>query len=135
MRRRRAIIRVHLLSAAAALAAAFCAGCASAPSSQDSSSSSDVGRGTSSGGTIHQGGGSAVPSMPAIGGRCPDTATDPAIVKLRAEPPQVPLPADFHAVAAVRCMRQSRTVPGDGEWEFADAQRADSGLTAVLAAL
>lgn len=73
--------------------------------------------------------------MPAIGGRCPDTATDPAIVKLRAEPPQVPLPADFHAVAAVRCMRQSRTVPGDGEWEFADAQRADSGLTAVLAAL
>lgn len=131
MRRRRAIIRIHLLSAAAALIAALCVGCASV-SSQDSSSSSAVGHSSSSDTTAHQGGGSA---MPAIGGQCPETATDPAIVKLRAQPPQVPLPRDFHPVAAVRCMSQSRMVPGDGEWEFADAQRADSGLAGLLTAL
>ena len=66
---------------------------------------------------------------------CPSTSTDPAVVKLRAQPPQVPLPADFHAVAAVRCMSRSRMVPGDGEWGFADADRADSGLAAMVAAL
>jgi hypothetical protein len=70
-----------------------------------------------------------------FGGACPTTANDPAIVKLRANPPQVAVPAHFAAVAVVRCVAEYRTVPGDGEWEFSDAQRADSGLAAFLAAL
>jgi len=115
--------------------AALCAGCASIPA-QDSTSSSDIGQNSSSDTTPHPGGGSAVPVPPMGGGAgCPSDSTDPAVVKLRAQPPQVPLPANFHAVAAVRCMSRSRMVPGDGEWEFAEADRADSGLAAVLAAL
>jgi hypothetical protein len=66
---------------------------------------------------------------------CPGNSTDPAVVKLRTQPPQVPLPADFHAIAAVRCMSRSRMVPGDGEWGVVDADRADSGLAAMIAAL
>lgn len=73
--------------------------------------------------------------MAVAGGTCPSTSTDPAIVKLRAGLKQVALPADFHPVAAVRCTSQIRAVPGDGEWTFADAQRADSGLGDLLAAL
>ena len=69
------------------------------------------------------------------GPSCPSDSTDPAVVKMHAQPPQVPLPADFHAVAAVRCMSRSRMVPGDGEWAFADADRADSGLAPMVAAL
>ena len=68
-------------------------------------------------------------------GHCPSSATDPAIAKLKADAALVPLPADFQAVAAVRCGTMLRTVPGDGEWQFADAQRADSGLAALLTAL
>lgn len=133
MRRRRTIIRVHLLAVAAALAVAVCAGCASV-SAQNSGSSSAIGQGTNSDTTAHTGGGSAVP--PFDGGvSCPGDSTDPAVVKLHAKPPQVALPADFHPVAAVRCMSRTRMVPGDGEWGFADADRADSGLAAVLAAL
>ena len=133
MRRRRAVIRVHLLAVAAALAVAVSAGCASV-SPQNASSTTDVGRGANSGGTAHTGGGSAVPGFDG-GVSCPSDSTDPAVVKLRANLPRTALPADFHPVAAVRCMSRSRMVPGDGEWSFADADRADSGLAAMLAAL
>lgn len=76
------------------------------------------------------------PMRPLVfGGSCPTTAKDPAIVKLRANPPQAAVPAHFDAVAVVRCVTEFRTVPGDGEWKFSAAQRADSGLAAFLAAL
>lgn len=71
----------------------------------------------------------------AISGQCPSSSADPAIAKLRADAAQVSLPVGFHAVAAVRCETVVRTVAGDGEWQFADALRADSGLAALLAAL
>lgn len=72
---------------------------------------------------------------PTLTGQCPTSAADPAIAKLRADTTQVPLPAGFDAVAVVECKTVAQTVPGDGEWQFADAQRADSGLAALLAAL
>jgi hypothetical protein len=81
----------------------------------------------------HNGSGQSYPFP--FGSQCPSTATDPAIAKLKADSDEVPLPADFHAVRAVRCISSLRTVPGDGEWQFADAQSADSGLAPFLAAL
>jgi hypothetical protein len=66
---------------------------------------------------------------------CPSTSTDPAIAKLRAGTKQVALPPDFRPIAAIRCESPIRTVPGDGEWQFADAQRADSGMAGLIAAL
>jgi hypothetical protein len=69
------------------------------------------------------------------GESCPSTSTDPAIAKLRAGVEQVALPKDFQPVAAIRCQSEARTVPGDGEWDFADAQRADTGMAGLVAAL
>ncbi|HEU5428424.1 MAG TPA: hypothetical protein VFU74_16200 [Actinocrinis sp.] len=69
------------------------------------------------------------------GTNCPSTSTDPAIAKLRAGVKQVALPPDFHPIAVIRCESPIRMVPGDGEWQFADAQRADSGLADLLADL
>lgn len=132
MWRGRAIVRVHLLVAIAAVVA-VCGGCASgtgqAGSTTDVPGSQAAAPGTAQNGA--QNGDSAVIGYE----RCPDTATDPAILKLRAQPAMVQLPADFHAVAAVRCVTQDRTVPGDGKWQFSDAQRTDSGLDALLTAL
>jgi hypothetical protein len=70
-----------------------------------------------------------------VGGQCPASATDPAVVKLSAEPAEVALPGDFHAIAAVRCVTEQRMVPGHGQWQFAEAQRADSNLAGFLTAL
>lgn len=109
-----------------ALLTALAAGCASTNATSLSSSSNAVGHGQT--GTDHS-------SMAVVGGTCPSTSTDPAIAKLRKGIKQVALPAGFHPVAAVRCTSQMRKVPGDGEWNFADAQRADSGLSDLLGAL
>lgn len=66
---------------------------------------------------------------------CPSTSTDPAIAKLRAGTKQVALPPGFQPIAAVRCQSSVRMVPGNGEWDFVDAQRADSGMPQLVAAL
>ena len=42
---------------------------------------------------------------------------------------------DFTAVAAVQCKDEVETVPGDGTWDTALAQRASSGLSALITAL
>lgn len=115
----------------AALLAALSAGCASSnvqhasalPPQHTATSAPGVGTGV----------GNAFMMQP--GTVCPSTSTDPAIAKLRAGVKQVTLPADFHPIAAVRCESPIRMVPGDGEWQFAQAQRADSRLTDLLAAL
>jgi hypothetical protein len=118
------------LAALAALLAGLSAGCASS-TAQPLGAPSQQGSGSSSGASV--GTGNAMMMRP--GGSCPSTSTDPAIVKLRAGFKQQALPRDFHPIAAVRCQTSIRIVPGDGEWQFADAQRADSGLAGLVAAL
>jgi hypothetical protein len=50
-------------------------------------------------------------------------------------PDLTPLPADSVLVSATRCIFQTTTVAGDGEWLIRTDQRADSGLEALAAAL
>ncbi|HEU5354545.1 MAG TPA: hypothetical protein VFU65_08780 [Actinocrinis sp.] len=125
------IDRRGLAVLAAALLAGLSAGCASGTAQHSSAIPPQHGAGTTSGAGIGRDDAFAMQS----GTACPSSSTDPAIVKLRAGIKQVALPPDFHPVTAVRCSSSLRMVPGDGEWEFADAQRADSKLTDLLAAL
>lgn len=73
--------------------------------------------------------------MTTVSGACPSNSTDPAIAKLHTGLTQTALPPGFQPVAAVRCESSIRIVPGEGEWAFAEAQRADSGLATLVAAL
>jgi hypothetical protein len=75
------------------------------------------------------------PSAFGLGDRCPATSTDPAVQKLSTDRVDVPLPAGFHPVKAVRCSSELRTVPGNGVWQADEADVADSGLAPLLAAL
>jgi hypothetical protein len=50
-------------------------------------------------------------------------------------PSPQPLPADFVPVSASRCLYSIETVPGDGEWQMREEQRADGGLDALVTAL
>jgi hypothetical protein len=68
-------------------------------------------------------------------GQCPASAADPAVVKLRKAPQDAPLPDGFDPVAVVRCVMQTREVPGEGQWTFAIAQRATGNLDALVAGL
>jgi hypothetical protein len=67
--------------------------------------------------------------------QCPATSADPAVAKLKANPAEIPLPAGFHPVRVVRCVSESHMISGDGEWQYVDAQTADSALAPFLAAL
>ena len=81
----------------------------------------------------------AVASIQAQATQCPADSKDPVITRLAAD--GVPsmsgslLPADFDAVAVVRCKDEEETIPGDGVWDVALAQRATTGLSALTAAL
>jgi hypothetical protein len=119
------------LAALAALLAALSAGCASSPAQHATALPPQHAAGPPPAGSVGVGGAFAMQP----GTACPSASGDPAIAKLRAGVKQVALPPDFHPVAAVRCESPVRAVPGDGEWQFAEAQRADSGLTGLLAAL
>ena len=50
-------------------------------------------------------------------------------------PVSAPLPADFVAAAAIRCVETERVVPGRGVWLFELRQVADHGLARLAAAL
>jgi hypothetical protein len=119
-----------LVLASVAVLAALSAGCASGvgPSTGGAGSGALPGTAVSSDQATGTG-----PVLSA--GRCPTSSTDPAVAMLRAEPAEVAPPADFHAVAVVRCVTEERAVPDDGVWKFALAQRADSRLAAFLSAL
>ena len=81
----------------------------------------------------------AVASIQAQATQCPADSKDPAITQLAADGvPSMsgsPLPADFDAVAVVRCKDEDETIPGDGVWDVALAQRATTGLSALTTAL
>jgi hypothetical protein len=73
---------------------------------------------------------------------CPSDSADPAIARLAALGPDgaastsnPPLPADFDAVAVVRCEVELETIAGDGTWNVALAQRATGDLSALTSAL
>src|SRR6185437_5298611 len=119
------------LAALAALLAGLSAGCAS--STARHASAIPPGQVATTPPGANTGVGNAFMMPP--GTDCPSTSPDPAIAKLRAGVKQVALPPDFHPIAAIRCESPIRMVPGDGEWQFADAQRADSGLAGLLADL
>lgn len=90
---------------------------------------SDVGLGA--GASVHE---SA--DVGALGVSCAGPGYVPPVAGHGAsEPTPQPLPADFVPVRAERCEFSSVTVPGDGEWQVRDQQRADSGLDALAAAL
>lgn len=114
--------RIPTVVAVAAAGLLGLAGCASTDTARTSPS-------------VHQQPAAGNASMAVSGGSCPSTSTDPAVAELRAGLTRVALPPGFHAVAAVRCQSSIRAVPGSGEWQFADAQRADSELAGLLAAL
>jgi hypothetical protein len=70
--------------------------------------------------------------------QCPSDSQDPAVAQLAAasaSSPGAPLPADFDAVAVVRCKDEVETVAGDGTWDMALAQRATSDIGALTTAL
>jgi hypothetical protein len=67
--------------------------------------------------------------------QCPAAVKDPAVHKLSTDQVEVPLPAGFRAVEAVRCRSGLRTVPGNGVWQTDEADVADSGLAPLVAAL
>ena len=72
------------------------------------------------------------------GTQCPAGSKDPAVVRLGAIAATAPtslLPADFEAVAAVRCEVVLKTVAGDGIWDVALAQRATIDLDSLVSAL
>lgn len=119
------------MASAAVLILGLTAACASSPGA--SSSNAKPGQAVSSSPQDNNGVGSAMTMQPGV--NCPSASTDPAIAKLRAGVKQVALPPDFHPIAAIRCQSPIRTVPGDGEWQFAIAQRADSGMAELVAAL
>src|SRR5579884_127464 len=121
--------------AAAASAAVLILGLTAACASSTAASQSNAQTGQAVGSSPRADYGVGDPLIMQPGSTCPSTSTDPAIAKLRAGTKQVALPPDFRPVAAVRCEFPIRTVPGDGEWQFADAQRADSGMAQLVAAL
>ena len=70
--------------------------------------------------------------------QCPSDSQDPAVVRLAAvsaSSPGVPLPANFDAVAVVRCKDEVEPVAGDGTWDTALAQRATGDISALMTAL
>ena len=127
--------RTALYALGLALAFGLCAGCANTPPIAHVSVPPMTAPVT----------GSAVPTVDSAPNstRCPANSKDPAITQLTAEnaattsasPSSTPLPADFEAVAVVRCEDEVQTVAGDGTWNFALAQRATSGLSALMTAL
>ncbi len=56
--------------------------------------------------------------------------------KLSSDQVEVPLPAAFHPVEAVRCRSELRTVPGNGVWQVheADVGAAPASLLQALTA-
>jgi hypothetical protein len=70
--------------------------------------------------------------------QCPSDSQDPAVARLAAlgaSSPGTPIPAGYDAVAVVRCEDEVETVPGDGTWDTALAQRATGDLSALMTAL
>jgi len=78
---------------------------------------------------------------PASSQHCPAASQDVAIVELSYLPlpssatSDASLPANFDAVAVVRCEVEVQTFAGDGQWSVELGQRASSGLGPLLAAL
>lgn len=71
---------------------------------------------------------------PAMGEAAPDWCT-PGDSPAEQPPVGTPLPTDFVPVAASRCTMGIVSVPGDGEWQVRDEQRADGGLDELTRAL
>lgn len=109
------------------LAAGLCAGCGSATRTVSVGASGPAQSPATS------------PVGPLVGAQCPSGSTDPAITRLAAvttaSPSTVPLPADFTAVAAVRCGVEVETIADDGTWTVALGQRATGNLDALITAL
>jgi hypothetical protein len=78
---------------------------------------------------------SASTDLAGLGISCTDPGVAPAGQSSTSMPAPQPLPAGFVPVSASRCTFSFVTVPGDGEWQMRDEQRADGGLEALLAAL
>jgi hypothetical protein len=70
-----------------------------------------------------------------LGISCTDPGFAPVGPSTAPAPTPQPLPTGFVPVSAGRCTFSLVTVPGDGEWQMRDEQRADSGLEALVAAL
>jgi hypothetical protein len=84
------------------------------------------------------GGGAAARASTDVAGlvvSCTDPGFAPVAQPSSSGPTPQPLPTDFVPVSADRCEFDLVTVPGDGEWQVRDEQRADSGLDALVAAL
>jgi hypothetical protein len=79
--------------------------------------------------------GHASTDVAALGVSCTDPGFAPVAQPSAAEPTPQPLPRGFVPVSAARCEFSLVTVPGDGEWQVRDEQRADSGLDVLVAAL
>jgi hypothetical protein len=91
--------------------------------------------GLDGGGGSVAGGGATMAGMPC--GSAPFVVTpgpDDAPPTSAAPSPR-PLPEDFIAVVARRCVFRTVTEPGDGEWQVQDEQEATSGLDPLLSAL
>lgn len=121
------------------LIAGCCAGCAS-KSQTPNAGAPPQGPGTPAPAVTSTTVGNAPGNVPDItGGQCPTDSTDPAVEYIAAtastQPSGVPLSPGFKPVAAVRCETQIKTVPGDGVWQVAVAQRATSGLDPLITAL
>jgi hypothetical protein len=125
-----------------ALAGGLAAGCASASGSAaapgGAASSGAASSGAASSGAPASGASAApAPSASAVptitGGTVP--AGEVACVGWPSSAPTGSLPTSFVPVSVERCVNGAQNVPGQGLWQTATLERADSGLAGLISAL
>ena len=133
MRARKAVLGQALLGLI--LVGGLCVGCASRGTAFVNPPAKDI----ASSPISSSPGNSTVDEIEMQATQCPAGSTDSAIRQLAAD--GVPsmsgpsLPADFDAVAVVRCVDKEEAVAGDGTWDVALGQRATGDISALVTAL